>query len=77
MRDLTFYYIYFSKLFCQNRVKKNCKFVVRVFKKSNTLFSRIPTYAVRKQRRKVCISLNVMLFIIGYPVKTKGQNYTV
>ena len=25
--DLTFLYIYFAKIFCQNIVKKNCKFV--------------------------------------------------
>ncbi len=30
MRDLTFLYISFAKIFCQNFVKKNCKFVFRV-----------------------------------------------
>ncbi len=27
--DLTFLYISFAKIFCQNKVKKNCKFVLR------------------------------------------------
>ena len=30
MLDLTFLYISFAKIFCQNFVKKNCKFVFRV-----------------------------------------------
>ena len=32
--DLTFLYISFAKKFCQKKVKKNCKSVVRVFFKS-------------------------------------------
>ena len=32
--DLTFLYISFAILFCQNKVKKICKFVVRVFFKN-------------------------------------------
>ena len=31
MRVLTFLYISFSILFCQKKVKKNCKYVARVF----------------------------------------------
>ena len=27
MPDLTFLYISFAKIFCQNKVKKNCKYV--------------------------------------------------
>ena len=27
MSDLTFLYISFAKIFCQNKVKKNCKYV--------------------------------------------------
>ncbi len=34
IRDLTFLYISFAILFCQNKVKKICKFVVRVFFKN-------------------------------------------
>ena len=30
MRDLTFLYISFAKIFCQNFVKKNCKFIFQV-----------------------------------------------
>gem|GEM_PF-3638436 len=29
MDDLTFVCIYFAKIFCQNSVKKNCKFVLQ------------------------------------------------
>ena len=32
--DLTFIYISFAKIFCQNIVKKNCKFVSPVFVKN-------------------------------------------
>ena len=32
--DLTFLYISFAKIFCQNNVKKNCKFMSRVFVKN-------------------------------------------
>ena len=31
MRVLTFLYISFAILFCQKKVKKNCKYVARVF----------------------------------------------
>ena len=31
MLDLTFPYISFAKNFCQKKVKKNCKYVARVF----------------------------------------------
>ena len=34
IHDLTFFYISFAILFCQNKVKKICKFVVRVFFKN-------------------------------------------
>ena len=30
---LTFLYISFAKIFCQNLVKKNCKYVVRIYSK--------------------------------------------
>jgi len=30
---LTFIYISFAKIFCQNLVKKNCKYVVRIYSK--------------------------------------------
>ena len=33
MDDLTFLYISFAKIFCQNLVKKNCKYVVRIYSK--------------------------------------------
>ena len=33
MDDLTFLYISFAKIFCQNLVKKNCKYVVRICSK--------------------------------------------
>ncbi len=29
--DLTFLYISFAKIFCQNKVKKNCKFILPFF----------------------------------------------
>ncbi len=32
--DLTFLYTSFAKIFCQNNVKKNCKFMSRVFVKN-------------------------------------------
>ena len=32
--NLTFLYISFAKIFCQNNVKKNCKFMSRVFVKN-------------------------------------------
>jgi len=31
MPDLTFIHISFTKIFCQNLVKKNCKYVALVF----------------------------------------------
>ena len=31
---LTFIYISFAKIFCQNTVKKNCKFISQVFVKN-------------------------------------------
>ena len=37
--NLTFLYISFAKIFCQNLVKKNCKIITRVF--VNTLVSGI------------------------------------
>ena len=33
MDDLTFIYISFAKIFCQNNVKKNCKQEVRIYYK--------------------------------------------
>ena len=29
--DLTFIYISFAKIFCQNKVKKNCKYIFRFY----------------------------------------------
>ncbi len=29
--NLTFLYTSFTKIFCQNKIKKNCKYVPRVF----------------------------------------------
>ena len=37
MPDMSFLYISFVILFCQNNVKKNCKFISRVFKKKRVL----------------------------------------
>ena len=31
MLVLTFIYISFTKIFCQNKIKKNCKYVSRMF----------------------------------------------
>ena len=28
---LTFFYISFTKIFCQNKIKKNCKYIPRIF----------------------------------------------
>ena len=30
MEDLTFVHVSFEKIFCQNKIKKNCKLVTRV-----------------------------------------------
>ena len=43
--NLTFLYISFAKIFCQNLVKKNCKFVPRVF--TNT-----PVSDIRKSTKR-------------------------
>ena len=37
MPDMSFLYISFVILFCQNNVKKNCKFISRVFKKNDDM----------------------------------------
>ena len=34
LHDLTFIHISFAKIFCQNLVKKNCKFISSVFVKN-------------------------------------------
>ena len=35
MDDLTFVHTSFEKIFCQNKIKKNCKLVTRKLKKRN------------------------------------------
>ncbi len=37
MLDLIFFHFYFVILFCQNKVKKNCKSATRVFFKNNDI----------------------------------------
>ncbi len=32
MEDLTFVHVSFEKIFCQNKIKKNCKLVTRKLK---------------------------------------------
>ena len=31
MLFLTFFYISFAEIFCQNKIKKNCKYIPRIF----------------------------------------------
>ena len=43
MQHLTFIYTSFRKIFCQNKIKKNCKFIFQVFFKNTDIRCEIKT----------------------------------
>ena len=46
MDDLTFVHTSFEKIFCQNKIKKNCKLVTRKLKKK-PFFMVLPKFGVK------------------------------
>ena len=43
MPHFTFLYTSFAKIFCQNKIKKNCKFIFQVFFKNTDIRCEIKT----------------------------------
>ena len=62
MDDLTFIYISFAKIFCQNNVKKNCKYVVRICSKYGGIRRGEGHGMYLSGEPKICVAIAVKVY---------------